>query len=140
MVEVVLSVLLCIALSKAQHTIMVLISELEDFLELSVAPVLPQGHPGSFEFLPADFVVVVVVHPGYISVEVISLGPCIFAFVDAPGFPMLNLLVIVEVICMPLVVNCVTGPVPARVNLLDAMFELPEVDGAVFISIAEIKA
>ena len=41
---------------------------------------------------------------------------------------------------MPLLVDCTAGPVLARVNLLDAMFKLPVVNGAVFISVAEFKA
>ena len=140
MAEIVLSLLLSFALSKAQHTIVVLVGELEYFLKFSVAPILEKGQPGSFEFRPADFVVVIVVHPGYISLKVISVGSGISAFINAPGFILINLLVIIEVIRMPLLVDCTAGPVLARVNLLDAMFKLPVVNGAVFISVAEFKA
>ena len=64
MVEVVLSVLLSFALSKAQYTILVLISEPEDFFEFSKAPGIKHSEPGGLELRPTDLAVAVKVHPG----------------------------------------------------------------------------
>ena len=52
---------------------------------------------------------------------------------------MINRLIIVHVPVGKLLVERVAGPVPARVNFHGAVFELPVVDGAVFVSVTEIK-
>ena len=57
-----------------------------------------------------------------------------------PGLFSFDLLVIVQIIGLKLSLDRVARPVSARVNLLDAMLELPEVNCAVFVGVTEIEA
>ena len=59
---------------------------------------------------------------------------------DTPGLFSFDLLIIVQIIGFKFSLDRVAGPVPARINLLGAMFELPEVNCAVFVGVTVIKA